>query len=92
MITPLILQTILKIDSVSKIKKRATGLGPVLVIDEFAQRLSPMKTPCEDFSLDNLMRRSVMDNSLSGELLTAVWAFKIALCVVIDYHVDVTLY
>jgi hypothetical protein len=64
----------------------------VLVIDEFAQRLSPMKTSCEDFPLDNLMRRSVMDNSLSSELLTAVWAFKIALCVVIDNHVDVTLY
>lgn len=50
-----------------------------------------MKTPCKDFPLDNLMRRSVVDDSVSGKLLTALWAFKIALCVVFNYHICVTL-
>jgi len=49
-------------------------------------------TSHKDFPTDNLVRRSVVDDGMSGKLLTARRTFEVALSVIRHYHVGVALY
>jgi hypothetical protein len=52
---------------------------------------SPMVASHEDLPSDDLVRWSVVDGSVSSELLTASGTLEVALSVVRQYHVDIAL-
>ena len=50
-----------------------------------------MMTSHKDFPADNLVRRSVVDDGVSGKLLTTRRTFEIALSVIRHYHIGIAL-
>jgi len=51
-----------------------------------------MMTSHKDFSLDNLVGGSVMDDGVPGELLATAGTPKITFCIILYYPVSKTLY